>query len=209
MQTAHLQYCTHRAQAKESKGTGKLKFTEYQRMDLLARNPRTAYRVTMKVWRFLLAIGTSIFVADVAWAGAKIVTRLNTNSQDGETSSSITFSEASCEEECQIATLSCNNGGITITLADIDTANAAKAITRAKQQILLKADGKSFDYFIYDMTYMELTGSWWLTARLESGNAEDLVPSLSKTKAITAQINKKTIALPTDKNLKSWAAACK
>jgi hypothetical protein len=165
--------------------------------------------VLMKNWLFPLALYASFLVADVAWAGAKIVTRLNTSSEDGVASSSITFSEASCEEECQIATLSCSNGAITITLADIDTANAAKAISRAKQQIMLKADGKSFDYFIYDMTFMELTGSWWLTARLESNNAEDLIPSLTKTKAITAQINKKTVSLPADKNLRSWATACK
>ena len=103
-------------------------------------------------------------VATLFWCGpvgaGEIATQLETSTQDGVKSSNVSFEDPSCGGECQIATLSCNaDANITIVLADIDAKDVAAAITAEEKQVMLKADGKSFEYFISDMQYAEMTRS--------------------------------------------------
>ena len=163
----------------------------------------------MSKWMLPLVLFASC--AMVGPAGAEEpATQLDTSTQDGVTTSTIFFEYASCGGECQIARLSCNaDANITIVLADIEAKNAAAAMMLEEKQVILKADGTSFDYYISDMQYAEMTGSWWLTIHSQSGKDEEIAVAFAKSKTVTAQVGAQTITLPVDKNFQSWAAACK
>jgi hypothetical protein len=143
-------------------------------------------------------------------ADGKIATRIDSSTEDGETFSNLGFADASCEEECHTATFSCSStGAITIELADIDAKHAAAAIQKENKQVLVSVGGKSFDYFIQEMQYQEMTGSWWLISHTLDENARELAPAIAKAKSIEAVVDKQKIVLPVDANVKKWAAACK
>jgi hypothetical protein len=140
----------------------------------------------------------------------KISTRLGTSTEDGETSAGLFFAYASCEDECHIATFSCSaSGAVTIELADVDAKHAAAAIIKEARQIIISAGSRSFDYFIQEMQYQEMTGSWWLTAHTQDVKARDLAPAIGAVKSITALVGKQKLVLPVDANAKLWAEACK
>ncbi len=153
-------------------------------------------------------------VATLFWCGpvgaGEIATQLETSTQDGVKSSNISFEDPSCGGECQIATLSCNaDANITIVLADVDAKNVAAAITAEEKQVMLKAGGKSFEYFISDMQYAEMTGAWWLTIHSQSGKDEEIAVAITKSKSVEAVVGEQTVTLPVDKNFLTWAQGCK
>lgn len=173
-----------------------------------------AYRILMtRDQRFyvLLACLPAIGLAsDTARATENISTYLSSNTKDGETSADIGFGDESCGGECHIATLFCSaSGSITVLLADIDATDAASAITRETGQIVLTAGGKSFEYFIQDMQYAEMTGAWWLTARTQDVHARELAPTIAKAKTIEAMVGQNKVVLPVDANVRTWAVACR
>lgn len=157
----------------------------------------------------LLVVALCLLPMGQAFA-ARISTHVSTETKDGETSSSVTFSEASCEEECHIATLVCKaTGGIGIVLADVDAKAAAKAIVQERNQLVLRVGPKAFDYVIREMDYMEMTGSWWLTADEQGSAAGEIAKAIASAKELDVQAGGKKVPLPVDKTVKAWAAACK
>ncbi len=123
---------------------------------------------------------------------------------------SIHFFYRSCEEECQVATLICDDGGtVSVQLADINAQNAAKAITEPKKQMVLKVGKKSFEFVITEMDFMEMTVSWWLTAIPDGVNMRELAPAIATAKVIEAQAGGQKVTLPIDAGVKAWAVGCK
>lgn len=142
------------------------------------------------------AMTTSSFAAD------KIVSEVDAKV--------VQFYYESCPEECQVATLTCNDSGtIGVILADIDAKNAAKAITALKKQMVLKAGKKSFDYSITEMDFMELTVSWWLTAIPDGVNMREFAPAIAAAKVVEASAGGQIVVLPVDLKVKAWALGCK
>ncbi len=143
-------------------------------------------------------------------AAEKIVSRVTEEKTDQGKKTLISFAYASCEEECQIATLTCEEwGAISVVLADVDAKTAAKAITQDQKQMVLRVGKKTFDYTITALDYMELTGSWWLTAFKNDSNARDLAPAIANAKVVDVRVGNKTVMVPVDAPLKAWALACK
>ncbi len=143
-------------------------------------------------------------------AAQKIDTQLNTSTRDGDSFSDVGFEDESCGGECYIATLSCSaSGSISVELADVDAKHAALAITKETKQILLTAGGTSIDYFIQEMKYQEMTGSWWVTAHTQDVKAREFAPAIAGAKTIVALVGKQKVVLPVDANVKTWAAKCK
>jgi hypothetical protein len=140
--------------------------------------------------------------AATSFAAEKIVSRV-----DGK---SVNYFYESCPEECQVATLSCIDGGtISVVLANIDAKNAAKAITVLKKQMVLKVGKKSFDFAITEMDFMELTGSWWLTTIPDGVNMRELAPAIAGAKTFEASAGGQKVVLPVDAAVKGWALGCK
>jgi hypothetical protein len=145
---------------------------------------------------FLCAATVSSFAED------EIVSRV-----DGKT---VTYFYKSCEEECQVATFTCTDtGSVSVVLADIEAKNAAKSIVEEQKQIVIKAGKKSFNYSIQEMTFMELTGAWWLTGFSNDEDQKDLAPAIAGVKAFEASAGGQKVALPVDAAVKTWGAACK
>ncbi len=143
-------------------------------------------------------------------AADKIVSRVDTTTADGSTSTHLNFFYESCEEECQVATFICSDtGSISIVLADIAAKNAAKAITKEKQQILLNVGKKQFEYAVTEMDFMEMTVSWWLTAIPDGVNMRELAPAIAAAKVIEAQAGGQKVVMPIDAGVKAWAVGCK
>jgi hypothetical protein len=161
----------------------------------------------MVKWMFPIAV---FMCVGTAQAADKIMSRLSTEKTDSGTSADISFAYASCEEECQIATLSCReSGSVGLVLADIDAKIAAKAMTAEKAQIMLKAGSKTYDYYISDMQFAELSGAWWLTAHEQGSKAGEIAAAIGAAKNVEARVGGKKIVLPMDANLKAWAQSCK
>jgi hypothetical protein len=152
--------------------------------------------------RLLLIVFALCAAASNCFAEDKIISNV-----DGKV---VNYFYESCPEECQVATLTCNDGGtIGVILADIDAKNAAKAISTLKKQMVLKAGKKSFDYAVTEMDFMEMTVSWWLTAIPDSVNMRELAPAIGATKVVEASVGGQKVTLPVDKAVKGWATACK
>jgi hypothetical protein len=171
---------------------------------------KASYAAAMTRWTPLLVLLAATMLSGQAHAADTIIARQITSTEDGATSSAISFAYASCEEECHVATLSCSeSGAISFVFADVDARNAAKAITAETKQVILAVGAKSFDYFIQEMQYAEMTGSWWLTTHTLDEHARDLAPAIATAKSIEAETGGQKIVLPVDKAVKAWAAACK
>jgi hypothetical protein len=164
----------------------------------------------MKRFLPLLVLIAFAPLAGSAAAADKIVGTVAAGEADGAKITFVNYAYASCEEECQVATLTClESTSIALEVADVETAIAAKAITQEKNQIVMKAGGKSFDYSIGAMKFAEMTGAWWLTAREQGSAPLDIAKAIATSKTVELQIGKTKIALPVDKAIKAWALACK
>lgn len=159
--------------------------------------------------RTALSLALIAFLSTGTMAADKIVGRLITSTEDGVTSSDINFVYASCEEECHVATLSCENAAIGVVMADVDAAIAGKAITQENKQIVLKAGSASFDYSIYKMEFMEMTGSWWLTGLEQGSDPGAIADAIGKAETVELQAGKMKVSLPVDAVVKDWAKACR
>ena len=168
------------------------------------------YDLQMTRWTFALVLLAALSMTGFASAAEKIMVRRDSQKTENGTISSVNFADASCEEECQIATLVCAEwGAISLTLADIDAKIAAKAITLEKQQIVLQVEDKAFDYAITEMDYMEMTGSWWLTAITIDVKARELAPAIAAAKVLEAHVGETKVMLPVNADVKAWATDCK
>jgi hypothetical protein len=135
-------------------------------------------------------------------AADKIVSRV-----DGK---SVNYFYESCPEECQVATFTCTDtASVAVVLSDIEAKNAAKAIVEEQKQIVLKVGKKSFNYSISEMTFMELSGAWWLTGFSNDVDQKDLAPAIAGVKAFEASAGGQRVVLPVDAAVKSWALGCK
>jgi hypothetical protein len=152
----------------------------------------------------------AVLSAGSAHAADKIVASVSTDTKDGATFSQVTYSYETCEEECQVAQLVCEEStAISLVMADVSSADASKAITQEQTQIQLKAGSQSFSYFVYEMQFMEMTGSWWLTAREQGSPPLAIAKAIAGAKAIELKAGKMKVSLPVDQAVKTWALACK
>jgi hypothetical protein len=145
----------------------------------------------------------------VAWAEDEIVIDVLANTENGQTTTSVSYGYAGCEDECHIATLTCTGNSIIVVVADVAATDAAKAIVKETRQIMFLANGKTFDYFIEDMQFAELTVSWWLTAHEQGSKPAEIPQAIANSKNIEVQVGSKTVLLPVDGKVKAWAEACK
>jgi hypothetical protein len=152
----------------------------------------------------------AVVVPGTAWAEDKIVATIDTQKTEGGTTSSVNYVYADCEEECFVATVVCSEStAITLVVGDVKPEEAAKAITSFGKEVVLKAGGKSFNYMVSEMQFMELTGGWWLDAFEQGSKPGEIAAAIAaaKTIEISAGGNKKV--LPVDGHVKDWAKACK
>lgn len=161
--------------------------------------------------RWLLPLAAlALLTPATAGAAEKIVADVAVETKDGVKTSVVNFNIASCEEECHVGTLVCNEStAISIVLADVDAGVAGQAITRDRDQLVLTAGAKHFDYVIRHMDYMEMTGTWWLTADEQGSGPGEIAAAIAAAKTVEMRVGKKTVALPVDASVKRWAAACK
>ncbi|WP_119274698.1 hypothetical protein [Taklimakanibacter deserti] len=122
--------------------------------------------------------------------------------------SSVVFSEKGCEEECNAASLHCDGSRrISFDVADVPSKNAAAAITSDKQEIAVKAGGKTFGFPIEELRFVELTGSWDVSGHLFTDPAA-FTAALAKAASFKATLGGQSLTLPVTADVKTWAAAC-
>jgi hypothetical protein len=152
--------------------------------------------------RLSLALLALCATAATSLAADKIVSRV-----DGM---SVNYFYESCPEECQVATFTCTDtASVSVVLADIEAKNAAKAILEEQKQIVFKVGKKSFNYAIQEMTFMELSGAWWLTGFSNDVDQKDLAPAIAGVKTFEVSAGGQKVTLPVDATVKAWGAGCK
>ena len=150
----------------------------------------------------LLALSFLTATTANSLAEDKIVSRV-----DGK---SVNYFYQSCPEECQVATFTCTDtGSVSVVLSDIEAKNAAKAILEEQKQIVFKVGKKSFNYSIQEMTFMEMSGAWWLTGFSNNVDQKDLAPAIAGVKSFEVSAGGQKVTLPVDAAVKAWAAGCK
>jgi hypothetical protein len=148
-----------------------------------------------------------------ALAGPAAADKIKTSLQDHQDPapdkvSELAFVWAGCEEECHVASLTCDQyRSIGFTYADVDAAGVAKAI-RGKQEVTLAAGGKNFAFTISRMEFSEMTGTWWLDSRSQADPFE-LLTALSGAKSFKASRPGHSLTLPVTADLVTWAKACR
>ena len=164
----------------------------------------------LKIEKCVLPLVLAAAFAGAAQAEDKIVARVDTQKTDGGTTSSVNFAYANCEEECHIATLICSEStAIKLVVGDVRAADAAKAITSEGKDVVLKAGGKSFNYMVSDMQFMEMTGSWWLNAHEQGSQPGEIAAAIAAAKTVEMRAGGDKKVLPVDAGVKAWAKACK
>jgi hypothetical protein len=161
--------------------------------------------------RHLMGLGLVCgMAATSALAAGKVVATVTEVKGDGGTSSALSFEYPDCEEECLLATLTCEpSTAISLELADIKAKNVAKAMVKETYQISLKAGAKVFDYSITDMKFAELTVAWWLTAREQGSKPQEIAKAIEIARVLEARVGGWTVTMPVNDAVRSWAAACK
>lgn len=152
--------------------------------------------------RLCLAILLLCAASSASLAADKIVSRV-----DGK---SVNYFYESCPEECQVATFTCTDtASVSVVLSDIEAKHAAKAILEEQKQIVFKVGKKSFNYSIQEMTFMELSGAWWLTGFSNDVDQKNLAPAIAGVKTFEASAGGQKVVLPVDVAVKGWAVGCK
>lgn len=120
----------------------------------------------------------------------------------------VAFVVKDCEEECHVASLTCNeNRSIGFVYADVPSADAARAMT-GKQEIRIEIGKKSYPFSITTFTFSEMTGSWWVDAGSFADPLE-LLAALGAAKSFTAVRPGGKVTLPVTEDVKSWAVQCR
>jgi hypothetical protein len=152
--------------------------------------------------RLSLALLALCATAATSFAAEKIVSRV-----DGK---SVNYFYESCPEECQVATFTCTDtASVSVVLADIEAKHAAKAMLEEQKQIVFKVGRKSFNYSIQEMTFMELSGAWWLTGFSNDVDQKDLAPAIAGVQTFEASAGGQKVVLPVGAEVKGWAVGCK
>ena len=147
----------------------------------------------------------------VALAADKIETSFGQGTFEGVATSTVSFEFSDCEEECHLASLTCDaNNHITLDLADVPTEDVIKAMRRYQHQIVLQVGKKGYDFNIRKMSFAELTVAWSIDADLFATAGPTLPEALataSRFELKTAKTSPTTVLV--DDNVRSWAKACK
>jgi hypothetical protein len=152
--------------------------------------------------KVFLAFAALWVSAATALAADKIISNV-----DGK---SVNYFYESCPEECQVATFTCTDtASVSVVLSDIEAKHAAKAMLEEQKQIVFKVGKKSFNYSIQEMTFMELSGAWWLTGFSNDVDQKDLAPAIAGVKTFEASAGGQKVTLPVDAAVKGWAKACR
>lgn len=159
--------------------------------------------------RRIVVTMAGILVAGAAQAADDITTAgVGESQRSYPKANEVAFVAKDCEEECHVASLLCDeNRSISLVYADVDSQTAAKAITVDQQPMTLMADGKSFMFSISEMQFMEMSGTWWLTAGSYNDPFE-LLKALQASKTIKVTLQTQSMDLPVTADVKTWAAAC-
>lgn len=152
--------------------------------------------------RQIITVIAMCSVTATSFAADRIVSRV-----DGK---SVNYFYQSCPEECQVATFTCTDtASVSVVLSDIEAKNAAKAMLEEQKQIVFKVGKKSFNYSIAEMTFMEMSGAWWLKGFSNDVDQKDLAPAIAGVKTFEASAGGQKVTLPVDAAVKGWARACK
>jgi hypothetical protein len=142
-------------------------------------------------------------------AGAENIVARAVGGDGNETQPAVYFAYESCEDECHVATLACSPGGsVVVTFADLEAKQAAKAMQVEERQIALKAGSKVFDYRLQSMQFVEMNGSWDLSASEFGSKAGEIGEAIRAAKTLVLTSGGKSVTLPVDQTVKSWAAKC-
>lgn len=160
------------------------------------------HSLTMDKWAASLSLLLILNGTTACFAADKVI-----SSVDGK---SVNYFYESCPEECQVATFTCTDtASVSVVLSDIEAKNAAKAMLEEQKQIVFKVGKKSFNYSIAEMTFMELSGAWWLKGYSNNVDQKDLAPAIAGVKSFEASAGGQKVTLPVDAAVKGWAAACR
>ncbi len=156
-----------------------------------------------------LALMAVLLIPPSANAADKIGTSLTTNEVEEVVTTNVSFDYLDCEEECHVASLSCDrHGTVELDLADVVTDAVVKVMPLNSRQIILKAADVEFDFHIQKLEFAELTGAWWITAPLFGEIGKSLTESLLKAQTFTVSVATETRTLTVDKNVIDWAKGC-
>lgn len=156
---------------------------------------------------FTLALTVFVMAAGVAFAD-QIDTTLNKN-ETPEGGWSVNFSTGgSCEEECAVADLSCESSrSAFFMLNDLPGTEAAALMTSDDGKTSLKVAGRRFALSLQQFSFVELTGAWNVTARLEDDQLA-FYKAIGTAKTFDAVLNKRKLTLPVNQDVRNWAKSC-
>ena len=160
----------------------------------------------------VLRVSGALFCAAVlfAWpavAEDQIVSRVVPPDTLVKPVSRLIFFYEGCEEECRMATLECMSAKhIRLTLAQVPSAETAKAITDGKQRMTVSIDNRNFEFFIQGMSFSDLDESWQIEGLLFDDG--DFLEMLRDANRFDAKIQQTRAELPVDAPVKVFVKAC-
>lgn len=112
-----------------------------------------------------------------------------------------------CGDECYLASLSCEgDGGFTVELSDVSGKDAAKAIAKEQTNAVLEGGGRRIQLPVSAFDYVEMNGSWDVTAR--ASEREAAYKLIKGSKSFTLSIEGRKEKLPSTADVTAWLKAC-
>jgi hypothetical protein len=153
------------------------------------------------------ALCACVLSTAAAWGEDKLVSSFHAGGKGSDAGYDVNFNYE-CGEECYAATLRCDgNGTLWAVYADVTPEAAAKAVMPDSQSIGLEADGKTFELTVSELSFVEMTGSWSVTA-FAMFDSRDAYAALRKARSVTMKIAGESLALPGGKDIDALVKAC-
>lgn len=156
---------------------------------------------------FVLMLAALLPLAVSAPAFADETTsELSDDKDDVGPTHTVTFWGA-CGEECYLASLTCEgDGGFAVELSDVSGKDAAKAIAKEQTNAVLEGAGKRIQLPIGAFDYVEMNGSWDVTAR--ASEREAAFKLIKGAKSFTLSVEGRKEKLPANADVTAWLKAC-
>lgn len=146
-----------------------------------------------------LAVSTAVRAED-------ITTQLADDKDDVGPTHTVSF-WGECGDECYLASLSCEgDGGFAVELADVSGKDAAKAIAKDQTNAILEGAGKRIELPVGAFDYVEMNGSWDVTAR--ASEREAAFRLIKDAKSFTLSVEGSKEKLPSTADVTAWLKAC-
>lgn len=92
-------------------------------------------------------------------------------------------------------------------LNDLPGTEAAALMTLDDGKTSLKVAGRRFALSLQQFSFVELTGAWNVTARLEDDQLA-FDKAIGTAKTFDAVLNKRKLTLPVNQDVRNWAKSC-